>query len=162
LLSWAPWPVLGGVVLVVLVLAPIEGPTRPQRELIAGGLLLFVGVVTCLAYIHVDLERYEVSRGYKALNNPAKGQVLARTLLFSAGGVGFPLLLTATVAAAGGFALLNHGLYDTVGKEWYSVGTDKHPVANPDPPDFTDFLAWTLLHLLRVVDLLDVANSYNY
>src|SRR5205823_486133 len=111
LLSWAPWPVLGGIVLVLLMLAPIEGPTRPQRELLVGSLLLFTGVVTCLAYIHVDLERYEVSRGYKALNNPAKGQALARSLLYSAGRVGFPLLLTATIAAAGGFALLNHGLY---------------------------------------------------
>src|SRR5207247_4532011 len=106
---------------------------RPHRELIAGVLLLFTGVVTCLAYIRVDLERYEVSRGYKALNNPANGQVLARSLLYSAGRVGFPLLLTATVAAAGGFALLNHGLYDTIGEKWYQLGTDKHPVANPDP-----------------------------
>src|SRR5262249_11368285 len=52
--------------------------------------------------------------------------------------------------------------YDTIGEKWYALGTDKQPAGNLAPPDFTDFLAWTLLHLLRVADLLDIANAYNY
>lgn len=195
LFSWLPWPVLGLVVLVVIGTALSPGRFGPLRELFGGLGLLFVGVCSCLAYIRIDLERYEVSRGYKALHNPEKGQQLAEHLTSHGHRLGFPLLLTATVASAVGFALLNQGLYETVGGSWYRIRADSSPVlvedvvalyaanpATPGParlpwpamnrhgvlepaavrqPVFADFLTYTLLHLLRVADLLDIANSYN-
>lgn len=195
LFSWLPWPVLGALVLGVVAGALGPGPVPALRELLGGLGLLFVGVTSCLAYIRVDLERYEVSRGYKALHNPVKGQQLADSLIAYGHRLGFPLLLTATVASAIGFALLNQGLYETIGGEWYRIRAEKSPViaedvvallaANPaatgpaalpwtamnrhgvcEPapvqvPVFSDFLTYTLLHLLRVADLLDIANSYN-
>ena len=39
--------------------------------------LLLIGVTSCVAYIVIDQERYEVARGYKVLHNPGKGQELA-------------------------------------------------------------------------------------
>ena len=41
-----------------------------------GLVLLFLGVTACLAYMFIDVERYEVARGYKALHNPVQGQEL--------------------------------------------------------------------------------------
>ncbi len=35
---------------------------------------LFMGLTACLAYMFIDLERYEVDRGHKAVHKPLKGQ----------------------------------------------------------------------------------------
>jgi len=61
--------------------------------------------------------------------------------------VGVPLLASAAVALVGGFALLNEGLYQGAGRDWYSVGEGE------GTPGFLDFLVNALLHLLRVVDV---------
>ncbi len=114
-----------------------------------------MGLATCLAYMFIDLERYEVERGYKALHNPLKGQELALHLVRYGQRVGVPLLAAAAVAVIGGFALLNLGLYQTVGHNWYRAAADD------GTPDFVDFLVNAVLHLLRVVDVLDLANSHH-
>ena len=81
-----------------------------------------MGVTTCLAYMFIDLERYEVGRGYKAMHNPLKGQALAVNLIRYGPVVGVPLLAGAAAAAIGGFAMLNQGLYHTIGQNWYVLG----------------------------------------
>ncbi len=156
LLAWAHWPLFLGMVLVLLVVGGVAGGPVPGLAVACGAILFFLGLVTCLAYIWIDLERYEVARGYKALHNPMKGQELAANLVRYGRHVGAPLLIAATVALVGGFALLNQGLYATVGREWYRVG------AGDAAPTFVDFLAYTLINLFRVVDLLGIAESYNY
>src|SRR5262249_28982300 len=42
------------------------------------------------------------------------------------------------------------------GRSWYRLGKGLAE------PGYLDFLAYTLLNLFRVVDLLDIASSYNY
>jgi hypothetical protein len=80
-----------------------------------------------------------------------KGQQLAPHLARYGEQVGVMLLVAATVATAGGFALLNQGLYESVGTDWYRV--DERGVGA------IDFLAYSMLNLLRVVDVLDLARS---
>ena len=41
---------------------------------------LGLGLAAVLAYMFIDVERYEVARGYKALHDPLKGQKLAAEL----------------------------------------------------------------------------------
>jgi HEAT repeat protein len=162
LLSWAPWPVLLLLVLGLHVLAWYS-ESSPGRVLLGGLGLLFLGVTACLAYVFIDLERYEVSRGYKVLHNPLKGQEIAYHLARYGHRVGIMLMVLATVSIISGFALLNQGLYETIGTAWYSVGgaTPGASEALP-PPGYADFLAYTLINLSRVVDLIDIANTYNY
>jgi HEAT repeat protein len=155
LFSAAPWPVfLGGVVAVIAAGVGAAG-VAPPVAVACGAAALYAGVVACLAYMAVDLERYEVERGYKAVHDPLKGQVLATTLIRYGPRVGVPLLAAAAVAAVGGFALLNLGLYGAGGGPWYAIGADKAA------PGFVDFLAYTLVNLYRIVDLFDLAGSYN-
>jgi HEAT repeat protein len=178
LLSWASWPLYAAMVLGLLVLGVANAPELPGVAILCSLALLFCGVTACLAYVYIDVESYEVSRGYKTLANPAKGQELAVNLARYGPRVGVPLLVAATVAAIGGFALLNQGLYDTVGPDWYDLRAGKAGPASPPPgddggetvrvrkagqtaPGYTDFLAYTLLHLLRIVDLLNIAENYN-
>ena len=125
----------------------------PPLALACGAALLFAGVVTCLAYVYIDLERYEVARGYKAIHDPLPGQTLATDLVRHGGRVGVPLLGAAAAGAVCGFALLNQGLYETVGRDWYRLGD-----AGLEP-DYEDFLAHALIHLLGVVDVLNLAGS---
>ena len=53
---------------------------------------LALGVVACLAFMFIDVERYEVARGYKAMHDPVKGQKLAVELARHGQRVGLPLL----------------------------------------------------------------------
>jgi hypothetical protein len=129
--------------------------------LICGLALLFLGVTACLAYLFIDLERYDVARGYKALHNPLKGQELAANLVRYGPQVGMPLLLVASVGVVAGFALLNLGLYESIGPHWFQIKDNAAGTA-PAAPTFLDFLAYTVINLLRVVDLLNVASSYRY
>lgn len=155
LFAWAHWPLLLALILALIGLGAFAGEQFPWLAIACGIGLSFAGVVTCLAYLWIDLERYEVARGYKALHSPVKGQELAANLVQYGRHVGVPLLIVATIGLVGGFALLNQGLYETVGRGWYRAD------AGPAPPGFVDFLAYTLLNLFRVVDLLGVAESYS-
>jgi HEAT repeat protein len=193
LFSWAPWPVFLALVGALHYLAWSDGEYPNLRLILAALGLMFMGVVACLAYVYLDLERYEVGRGYKTLYNPLKGQEIAVDLARYGSRVGIPLLAVATLATVSGFALLNQGLYQTIGRDWYALKVDRSgssgaatvagavgslsasqpqgawtaaatlstlPAA-PDEPGYSDFLAYTLINLSRVVDLLDIAHTYN-
>jgi HEAT repeat protein len=165
LLSWLPWPLF--LIAVVGIHFAHLSP-YPVVELAAGALLLFLGVITCLAYLYLDAERDAVARGYKALHNPLKGQQLATDLVRHGPRAGIPLLLVASLAVVLGFALLNEGLFCTIGRDWYRLADpspaksdDAGPVTGPREPTYLDFLAYTLINLARVVDLLNIASAYN-
>lgn len=155
LFSRAPWPVFLAVVVGVITLGSAAAEANPWLALAGGSAALVMGVSACLAYMFIDLERYQVERGYKAVHDPMKGQELAVHLIRHGGRVGVPLLAAAAVGAVGGFALLNQGLYESVGRGWYAVGDDA------GPPRYVDFLAYSLINLYQIVDLLNVAGSYN-
>ncbi len=157
LFSWADWPRFLAVVLVLLVLGWAAGLEASWVAVLSGAALLFLGVTACLAYMFIDLERYEVGRGYKAVHNPLKGQQLAVNLVHYGHRVGVPLLMTAAVAAVGGFAMLNQGLYQTVGRNWYSLVEGAK-----NAPTYLDFLAYPVVHLLRIVDLMDFASAHHF
>src|SRR5262245_36655248 len=112
---------------------------------------MLMGATTCLAYMFIDLERYEVARGHKAVHNPLKGQDLAIHLPRYGHRVQVPLLVVASIGLIGGFALLNQGLYESIGRSWYRVSDEK------GEPVYIDFLAYALINLLNIVDVLDVA-----
>ena len=66
-----------------------------------------------------------------------------------------PMLLAATVAVIGGFALFNEGLYQTVGRGWYHISdSSKQPI-------YADFLAYSLTKILGLMDVLDLASSHH-
>jgi HEAT repeat protein len=166
LLAWAPWPVFTALVAGLIALGLRYGEGVPAVAILCGLALLFLGVTACLAYVAIDLERYDVSRGYKAIHNPLKGQELAANLARYGHRVGVPLLIAATAGLIAGFALLNQGLYETVGRDWFDLRAGREPsrgVAEEGkvPPVYADFLVYTLLHLFRIVDLLNIADTYN-
>src|SRR5262245_40436637 len=150
-LAWATWPVILGIELAFLVVGvPLAG-AAPAVAVGCGLVPLVMGVVACLAYMFIDLERYEVERGYKAVHNPLKGQELAPHLARYGHQADVLLLLSATVATVGGFALINRGLYESVGANWFRV--------EEGGGGTLDFIAYAMLNLLRVVDVLDLARS---
>src|SRR5207253_7189796 len=110
LLSWASWPVFLALVLGLLVAGVLAGGLVPAARILFGLATLLMGGTACLAYMFIDLERYEVERGHKAIHEPLKGQELARHLGQYGEQVGLPLLLAATVGLIGGLALLEQGL----------------------------------------------------
>ncbi len=152
-LSWATWPFFLSIVVGFLVLGDLAGGSAPGFRIFGGLLTLLMGAVACLAYMFIDLERYEVERGHKAVHNPMKGQELAIHLAKYGPQLRVPMLVAATIAMVGGFALLNEGLYETIGRRWYEIeegGTGA---------GFVDFLAYALTNLLHLVDVLNVASS---
>ena len=151
LFSWAAWPVFLIIELTLIAVGCAAGEALSIVTVLCGLVPLFMGVTACLAYMFIDLERYEVERGYKAVHNPMKGQVLARYLVRYGHQVDVPLLAAAAVGVIGGFALLNLGLVRGIGKDWFHV---EHGHAA-----YPDFLAYALINLYSIVDLLDVANS---
>lgn len=155
LFSWASWPFFLVLTLGLIVLGWAGSVAFPGLTVVCGLVTLFMGVVACLAYMYIDLERYEVGRGYKAVHNPFKGQELAADLVRYGHQVDYPLLTAAAVSVIGGFALLNQGLYETVGTEWYALGQEKAA------PSYADFLAYSLISLYSIVDLFDLANSHH-
>jgi HEAT repeat protein len=155
LLAWASWPQFLAVVFAFLVLGGAAGGLVPGLRVFCGLASLFIGTLACLAYMFIDLERYEVERGYKALHSPLKGQLLAMHLAQYGHQVRVPLLISATVAMIGGFAMINQGLHETVGRSWYQV-TGGHGA-----PIYVDYLANALTHLLGIVDVLNVASSHH-
>jgi HEAT repeat protein len=154
LFAWASWPLFLGIVLGFLAVGWAAVGYLPTLTVVCALVPLFHGLTACLAYMFIDLERYEVERGHKAVHDPMKGQVLAVHLVRYGQQVGVPLLAVAAVGMIGGFALLNQGLYETIGNDWYAVGDA------PEGPAYPDFLAYTLLHLLRIVDVLNLARSH--
>jgi HEAT repeat protein len=156
LLAWARWPQFLAVVFGFLVAGGVLGGRLPGLRAVCGLAPLLMGAVTCLAYMFIDLERSEVERGHKAVHNPLKGQILARHLARYGHQVRIPLLISATAAMIAGFALLNQGLYETVGRGWYQVaGPGREPI-------YADFLAYALTNLLGIVDVLDLAKSRHW
>jgi HEAT repeat protein len=156
LLAWASWPLFLAVVSGFLVTGGVAGGSWPGVRIACGLAPLLMGAVACLAYMFIDLERYEVERGHMAVHNPLKGQVLAIHLARYGQQVRVPLLISATVALVGGFALINQGLYETVGRTWYRVSDE------PGGPIFADFLAYALTSLLGIVDVLNLADSRHW
>ncbi len=155
LLAWAPWPLFLAAVVALLVAGGVAAASAPGLTVVCAVALIVMGITACLAYMAIDLERYEVERGYKAVHNPVMGQELAARLVRYGHRVGIPLLASAAVGTVGGFALLNQGLYESVGRDWYRVGEGD----GGEPAAFVDFLVNALLQLLRVVDVLDLASS---
>jgi HEAT repeat protein len=103
-----------------------------------------------MAYMYIDWERYEVARGYKSVHNPLKGQELADRLVRYGHRVGVLLLASSAVGVIGGFALLNQGLAHSIGHDWYDL--------RELPGEYHDFLAYVLINLYGIVDLLDLAS----
>src|SRR5581483_1993346 len=89
LLSWASWQLFLALVVGLIVLGLAAAP---GVAVLCGLATLFMGVTACLAYMYIDLERYEVARGYKAVHEPRKGQALAADLIRYGDRVGVPLL----------------------------------------------------------------------
>jgi len=139
LFAWATWSIFLAVVLTLLFVGWAASSALPGLTLVAGAVLLFMGATACLAFMFIDLERYEVERGYKAVHNPMKGQELAHHLVRFGSQVDVPLLAAAAIGIITGFALLNLGLYRGIGTHWYRVvGYDA---------TFADFLAFGLINL---------------
>ena len=156
LLSWASWPLFLAVVFGFLVVGLLAGWLFPVLKIVCGLVPLFMGATACLAYMFIDQERYEVERGHKAVHNPLKGQELAIQLGRYGEQVGVPLLIAATVGLVVGFALFNQGLYETSGQKWYKVE------GGQGGPLYVDFLAYALIHLLRIVDVLDLVQANHF
>ena len=153
LFAWASWPLFLTIVFSFLVVGWACSGIWPILTLVCAIVPLFMGVTACLAYMMIDLERYSVARGHKSVHNPLDGQELAENLVRYGQAVGVPLMVASTVGMVGGFAMLNLGLYETVGRDWYSV-----KVGQPDPT-YVDFIANALIILLKIVDMLDFAKS---
>ncbi len=153
-LWWTRWP--SYLLLVSLLLGFGIHSLTVGREWVSLPIsvaLLSAGISTCLAFMQVSIERYEVTRGYKAVHKPAKGQELAHHVVRYGDRLG-PLMLAISAAAGiAGFSLLNESLYYTFGESWYIL---REAGVNPT---YLDFLVFTLINLLRVVDVLDLFRS---
>ena len=152
-LAWAPWPLFLAAQLVLIAAGVATARLIPGVAAACAVGLLGMGLAACLAYMFVDVERYEVARGHKALHDPMKGQRLAVELARYGHQVGVPLLASAAVGMIGGFALLNFALFRMLGPAWYTP-----PTADVTYPDF---VASALVHLLSVVNLLNLADTHH-
>ena len=155
LFAWASWSEFLVVALILLLLGGLAGGFFPVLRILCSVVLMLMGAAACLAYMLIDLERNEVERGYKAVHNPLKGQLLAMHLKRYGKQVHIPLLVSASIAVIGGFALLNQGLYETVGHKWYEVADGNRE------PIFADFLANSLTRIMNLVDVLNLAKSHH-
>jgi HEAT repeat protein len=155
LLGRVSWPVFLAIAVVFLVAGALAGRLWPGLRVLFGLPPVFMGIIACLAYMFIDLERNEVERGYKAVHNPLKGQALALNLELYGRHLSLPLLGCATVALIGGFALLNQGLYETIGRDWYQVANVRRV------PVYVDFVAYALAQTLGIVDVLDLFKSHH-
>ncbi len=153
LFAWAPWPLFLSIMIGWLVLGCLAVRSLPALTVICALIPLFMGLTACLAYMMIDLERFAVARGSKSVHNPLEGQELAVNLVRYGQAVGVPLLVSATVGMVGGFALLNFGLYETIGRKWYAIANGQAE------PTYVDFVANALIVLLKIVDLLDFAKA---
>ncbi len=155
LLAWASWPLFLAIAFGFLMVGGLAAGPWSGLKVICGLAPLFMGMIACLAYMFIDLERNEVERGHKAVHNPLKGQALARDLGRYGKQVQIPLLISATVASIGGFALLNQGLFETIGGGWYQIAVERRE------PNYADFLAYALAKVLGIIDVLDLVKSHH-
>lgn len=109
-----------------------------------------------MTYMMIDLERFAVARGHKSVHNPLEGQELAANLVRYGHMAGIPFLLSATLGMVGGFAMLNFGLFETVGRDWYTV------MEGQAEPTYVDFVANALIVLLKIVDVLDFVKASHF
>ena len=150
LLAWASWPLFLSLQVALLaggIFAAVENPWVAVACALGP---LAMGLAACLAYMFIDVERYEVARGYKALHDPLKGQRLATELARYGQQVGVPLLASAAVGMVGGFALLNFALFNRFGAAWYTP-----PGADAVYLDFIASAVVNLLSLTSVVNAID-------
>jgi len=152
-LSWANWMVYWVIAIALLTAGEFAVAEQPELTIACACVAFVIGLVTCLAYMFLDLERYEVERGRKAVHNPMKGQDLAPNVARYGHRVGLPLLVTAAGMVVGGFALLNQGLYESFGHGWYTIAEGGHA-------GYIDFLTYALINLLSLVDILNLADSH--
>ena len=103
-----------------------------------------MGVTACLAYMFIDLERYEVKRGHKAVHNPLKGQGWRSTWRGTASRCGVPLLIAATVGNDRRLCPAQPGTLRDHRREPGILSAKK-----TREPAYIDFLAYALIHLLR-------------
>ena len=155
LLAWASWGQFLAIVCVLLLAGGLLGGSFQALRILSSAALMIMGSSACFAYMFIDLERNEVERGYKSIHNPLKGQLPAENLKQYGKQVRIPLLIAATVAVIGGFALLNQGLYETVGRGWYKVAEESRQ------PNYADFLAFSIMRVLGLMDVLDLAKSHH-
>ena len=151
--AWAPWPLFLAIMIGWLSVGCLAVRSLPGLTVICAIIPLFMGLTACLTYMMIDVERFAVARGSKSIHNPLEGQELAANLVRYGQAVGVPLLVSATLGMVGGFALLNFGLYKTIGHKWYAIANGQVE------PTYVDFVANALIVLLKVVDLLDFAKS---
>jgi HEAT repeat protein len=151
-LSWASWPWFGAVVVALLGVGVLVVGWWPPVAVVFAVAPLLLGLIACLAYMFIDVERYEVARGYKALHNPLKGQKLAVELVRHGRHAGVPLLGAAGVGMVGGFALLNMALTALLGDGWFTRPSGE--------PTYPDFVAAVLVHMVSVVDLLNLVDTH--
>ncbi|HEY1189402.1 MAG TPA: HEAT repeat domain-containing protein [Gemmata sp.] len=151
-LSWADWRVYLLITFGTITTGILTAHRAPVVTLGCAALALWMGVSTCLAYMFIDVERYEVERGRKAIHNPTKGQELAPNVARYGHRVGVLLMASAAAGVIGGFVLLNQGAYETVGRNWYVLEGDTRP-------GFVDFLTYAIINLLSLVDVLNLADS---
>jgi HEAT repeat protein len=156
LLAWATWPLFLAIVFGFIFVGGVLGGWSPGLRILCALAVMAMGGCACLAYMFIDLERYEVERGYKAIHNPLMGQLLAIHLARYGQRVTVPLLISASVAMIGGFALLNQGLYESIGRNWYEAAGGRQE------PIYVDFVAYALTNLLGLVDVLNLANSRHW
>jgi len=152
LLAWASWPLFLAVQLGLLAAGVLAAGPLPAFTVACALAPLGMGLAACLAFMFIDVERYEVARGYKALHNPMKGQRLAVEVARYGHQVGVPLLASAAVGMIGGFALLNFGLFRLLGSAWYTSPTTD--------ATYLDFVASALVHLMSIVDYLNLADTH--
>jgi HEAT repeat protein len=155
-LGWASWQEFLIIVCAILLLCGVAGGWWPVLRILGGLATLVMGSVSCLAYMFLDSERAQVERGHKVVYNPLKGQILAVNLARYGKQVGIPFLISAAIALIGGFAFLNQGFYQTIGKSWYQIAEAGRQ------PTYADFLVYSLAKVLGLVDVLDVAKSRHF
>jgi HEAT repeat protein len=151
-LSWANWRVFLLLTVLLVGIGAISAGSMPPVAIGCALVTMSMGATSCLAYMYIDIERYEVERGRKAVYNPTKGQDLAHNVARYGHQLEVTLLAVAAASVIGGFALLNQGLYESIGREWYRVEA-------PTDPAFVDFLSYAIINLLSLVDVLDLADT---
>lgn len=155
LLGWASWEHFLAITVGFIVGGEVIGLEIPAVRIPFGVALITIGASACFAYMFIDRERNEVERGYKSIHNVQKGQRPAEYLKRYGRQVRIPLLICAAIAAVTGFAMLNQGLFQTIGRTWYEVSED---VPNPN---LVDFVAFAATFVMRLVDVLDLGRTHH-
>ena len=73
LLSWASWPLFLAIVFGFLAVGGVAGGLVPGLRIVCGLAPLFMGVIACLAYMFIDLERYRGRARPQGGPQPAEG-----------------------------------------------------------------------------------------